>query len=64
VTEKENEVAQKVAERLGLWAQPAVMPITCRPLGSWVTIFEKSLQTEEDFIEELRPAHFTFGTAR
>ena len=64
VTEKENEVAQKVAERLGLWGTAGSDAHHLQALGSWVTIFEKEFQTEEDFIEELRAGHFTFGTAR
>jgi hypothetical protein len=64
VTEKENEVAQQVAERLGLPGTAGSDAHHLETLGSWVTVFEKEIQTEEELIGELRANRFSFGTAR
>jgi predicted metal-dependent phosphoesterase TrpH len=64
VTEKENDVASKVAERLGLGGTAGSDAHHLDALGTWVTIFEKDIETEADLVKELRAGNFTFGSAR
>ncbi len=64
VTEKENEVALKVAERLGLGGTAGSDAHHLDALGTWVTVFEKDIGTETDLVRELRAGSFTFGSAR
>lgn len=64
VTEKENDVAFKVAERLGLGGTAGSDAHHLDALGTWVTVFEKTIETEADLVRELHAGNFTFGTAR
>jgi predicted metal-dependent phosphoesterase TrpH len=64
VTEKENEVATQVCERLGLRGTAGSDAHHLDALGTWVTVFEKAIETEADLIRELRAGKFTFGSAR
>jgi len=64
VTEKENEVAGNVAERLGLPGTAGSDAHELGGLGTWVTVFEKNIDTEADLLRELKAGHYTVGTAR
>lgn len=64
VTEQENEVARQVAQRLGLPGTAGSDAHHLEALGSWVTVFEKDIQTEGELVEELRAGRFRFGSAR
>lgn len=64
VTEKENEVAGKVAERLGLWGTAGSDAHDINALGTWVTVFKNPLETEADLLRELQAGNFTIGSAR
>jgi predicted metal-dependent phosphoesterase TrpH len=64
VTEKENEVAQQVCRRLGLPGTAGSDAHHLDDLGTWVTVFEKDIETEGDLIEELRAGNYSFGSAR
>ncbi len=64
VTEKENELAGQVAEKLGLLKTAGSDAHELGALGTWVTIFEKDLDTESDFLCELKAGRYTVGTAR
>ncbi len=64
VTEKENEVAGNVAERLGLLGTAGSDAHEIGALGTWVTIFEKDIDTEADLLRELKAGKFTIGSAR
>ena len=64
VTEKENEVAGNAADRLGLPGTAGSDAHELSALGTWVTIFEKVIDTEADLLRELKAGHFTVGTAR
>jgi predicted metal-dependent phosphoesterase TrpH len=54
VTEKENEVAGQVAEKLGLLKTAGSDAHEIGALGTWVTIFKKDINTETDLLEELK----------
>ena len=64
VTEKENDVAGKVAERLGLPGTAGSDAHEIGTLGTWVTIFEKNIDTEADLVRELKGGNFTAGSIR
>lgn len=64
VTEKENELAGNVAERLGLPGTAGSDAHEIGALGTWVTIFEKDIDTEADLLRELKAGNFTVGSAR
>ena len=64
VTEKENEVAGQVAEKLGLRGTAGSDAHEIGALGTWVTIFEKDIDTEADLLREFKAGHYTVGTAR
>ena len=64
VTEKENEVAGNVAERLGLLGTAGSDAHEIGALGTWVTIFEKDIDTEADLLRELKAGHFKIGSVR
>ncbi|MFA6224582.1 MAG: PHP-associated domain-containing protein, partial [Desulfomonilaceae bacterium] len=64
VTEKENDVAEKVAEKLGLRATAGSDAHEISALGTWVTNFEKDIYTDEELLVELHSGNFIIGTAR
>ena len=59
VTEKENEVAGKVAERLGLPGTAGSDAHEIGALGTWVTVFENDIRTESDLLRALKSGNFT-----
>jgi predicted metal-dependent phosphoesterase TrpH len=64
VTENENQVAEQVAEKLQLLKTAGSDTHEIWTLGTWVTIFEKDFESEEDLLNELKAGHYTVGTAR
>jgi predicted metal-dependent phosphoesterase TrpH len=64
VTEKENELARQVSEKLGLFKIAGSDAHEIGALGTWVTIFEKDIDTEADLLKELKAGHYVVGTAR
>ena len=64
VSDQENEMAFKVAERLNISGTAGSDAHRKEDLGTWVTIFERDLQNEADLITELRAGRFTIGSAR
>lgn len=64
VTEKENDVAEKVAEKLRLRATAGSDAHETSALGTWVTNFEKDIYTDEELLVELHSGNFIIGTAR
>jgi predicted metal-dependent phosphoesterase TrpH len=64
VTDKENEVAYQVCQRLGLAGTAGSDAHHLDALGTWVTVFEKDIQSETDLVAELRAGNFIYGSAR
>jgi predicted metal-dependent phosphoesterase TrpH len=64
VTEKENEVAGQVADKLGLLKTAGSDAHETSALGTWVTIFEKNIESEAELLNELKAGHYTIQTAR
>ena len=64
VSEKENEMAEKVAERLGLIGTAGSDAHTENTLGTWIMDFENDIESEKELIEELRTGRFTIGSMR
>jgi predicted metal-dependent phosphoesterase TrpH len=64
VTEKENEVAGNVAEKLGLRGTAGSDAHEIGVLGTWVTDFKKDIVSEADLLRELKAGNFTVGSAR
>ena len=53
-----------MAERLGLLGTAGSDAHEIGALGTWVTIFEKDIDTEADLLRELKAGNFTVGSAR
>ena len=64
VTEKENELAGQVAEKLGLFKTAGSDAHEIGALGTWVTIFEKDIKNEAELLRELKVGNYTIGTVR
>ncbi len=63
-TEKENELAGRVAGKLGLKAVAGSDAHEISALGTWVTVFEKAIDTEADFLRELKAGNYSVGSMR
>ncbi len=59
VTESENDMARKVAERLGLLGIAGSDAHRLDEVGKCVMVFPKEIQTERELIEEIRARRFT-----
>ena len=59
VTDLENNMARRVAERLGLLGVAGSDAHRPGDVGRCVTIFEREVRTERELIEELRARRFT-----
>jgi predicted metal-dependent phosphoesterase TrpH len=59
LSEDENEMARKVAEKLGLPGTGGSDAHRVDELATWVTIFEKDIQNELELVEELHAGRFT-----
>jgi predicted metal-dependent phosphoesterase TrpH len=59
VTQPENDMARKVAERLGLFGAAGSDAHRLEEVGRCVTVFQREVQTERELVEELRSGRFT-----
>ncbi len=59
VTQPENDMARKVAERLGLFGVAGSDAHRLEEVGRCVTVFQREIQTERELVEELRSGRFT-----
>ncbi|MBW2091139.1 MAG: PHP domain-containing protein, partial [Deltaproteobacteria bacterium] len=64
LNEQENDMAEKVAERLNLAGVAGSDAHNVDEIGKWITIFEREIKTEEELIGELKAGRFTIGSAR
>ena len=64
VTEKENEVALKVAQKLGLLTTGGSDAHELSALGTWVTVFENNIENEAQLVEALKAGAHTIDTLR
>jgi predicted metal-dependent phosphoesterase TrpH len=54
----ENDMARKVAEKLGLPGTGGSDAHRVDEVGKWVTVFEKEIQDENQLVEELHAGRF------
>jgi len=59
LTDDENDMACKVAEKLGLPGTGGSDAHRVDEVGRWVTVFENDIRTEQELLEELRAGRFT-----
>ena len=59
VSEEENDMAAKVATRLGLPGTAGSDAHRVDEVGKWTTDFEREIENEQELIEELRAGRFT-----
>lgn len=59
VSDQENEMAERVAERLDLPGTAGSDAHRLDEVGKWVTDFERQIEDEQELIEELRAGRFT-----
>jgi predicted metal-dependent phosphoesterase TrpH len=64
VTDPENDMARRVAERLGLLGVAGSDAHRLDEVGKCVTIFEREVRTEQELIEEIRAGRFTIEVRR
>jgi len=64
VTDAENEIASQVAIRLGLVGTAGSDAHDIGSLGTWITIFENKIESEEDLIRELRGGRFVTSSQK
>jgi hypothetical protein len=64
VREQGNDMARRVAERLGLIGVAGSDAHRLDELGRCVTVFERQIRSEQELIEELRAGRFTTGSLR
>ena len=59
LSDDENEMARKVAEKLGLPGTGGSDAHRVDEIGKWITVFEKVIQSEQELVEELQAGRFT-----
>jgi predicted metal-dependent phosphoesterase TrpH len=64
VTDPENDMARRVAERLGLLGVAGSDAHRLDEVGKCVTIFEREFRAEQELIEEIRAGRFTIEARR
>jgi len=64
VTDPENDMARRVAERLGLLGVAGSDAHRPDEVGKCVTIFEREVRTEQELIEEILAGRFTVEVRR
>lgn len=64
VSDQDNEMAEKVAEKLGLPGTAGSDAHNLDEVGKFVTIFEKSIENEQALVEELKAGRFSVGGLR
>jgi len=62
VSDEENEMAARVADRLGLPGTAGSDAHRLDEVGKWVTDFERAIENEQELIEELRAGRFTVAS--
>lgn len=63
LSDDENDMARKVAEKLGLPGTGGSDAHRVDEVGKWLTIFENDIQNEQELLEELRSGRFTAAKA-
>jgi hypothetical protein len=63
VSDQENDMAARVATRLGLSGTAGSDAHRLDEVGKWVTDFERAIEDEQGLIEELRAGRFTVADA-
>ena len=58
LADDENDMARKVAEKLGLPGTGGSDAHRVDEVGNWLTVFEKEIQDELELVEELRAGRF------
>ncbi len=64
VSAQDNEMAEKVADHLGLPGTGGSDAHNTDELGQWITIFEREIADEADLVVELRSGRFSPGSLR
>jgi predicted metal-dependent phosphoesterase TrpH len=64
VSEKENTMAQEVAQRLGLPGTAGSDVHTKGSLGKWVTVFDHDIQNEAELVKALWAGDFSTGSLK
>ena len=64
VTDPENDMARRVAERLGLLGVAGSDAHRLDEVGKCITIFEREVRAEQELIEEMRAGRFTIEVRR
>jgi predicted metal-dependent phosphoesterase TrpH len=59
LADDENDMARKVAQKLGLPGTGGSDAHRVDEVGNWLTVFEKDIQNERELVEELRAGRFT-----
>jgi predicted metal-dependent phosphoesterase TrpH len=59
VSDQENDMAARVAARLGLPGTAGSDAHVMNEVGKWMTEFERAIETEQELLEELRAGRFT-----
>jgi histidinol phosphatase-like PHP family hydrolase len=63
VSDQENDMAARVADRLGLPGTAGSDAHRLDEVGKWLTDFERAIEDEQGLIEELRAGRFTVADA-
>jgi histidinol phosphatase-like PHP family hydrolase len=58
LSEDENDMARKVAEKLGLPGTGGSDAHRVEEIGKWVTVFEREINNEPELVAELRAGRF------
>ena len=64
LNDEENEMASQVAQHMGLLGTAGSDAHRIDEIGKWVTVFEKTVNSERELIEEIKAGRFTIGTVR
>ncbi len=59
LSDDENDMARKVAEKIGLPGTGGSDAHRVDEVGRWVTVFEKDIRTEQELLDELRAGRFS-----
>jgi len=64
VTDNDNEMAEKVAEKLKMPGTGGSDAHALEDIGRFITIFESNISNEKELVEALHSGAYTIGTAR
>lgn len=59
LSDEENDMARKVAEKLGLPGTGGSDAHRVDEIGKWITVFENVIQSEQELVEELQAGRFS-----